>query len=100
MARTGALCECGGCRRFKAAKRRFKQHCESNDAVCWLCGGPIDYKAPPDMADAFNLDHRIPRSQRPDLTEDPGNWSPSHASCNKSRKDSAPTTLGTTSRAW
>jgi len=54
---------------------------------CALCGQPIDYTLASDDPDAFTVDHRIPRSARPDLAWDPGNLQPAHARCNKRRGD-------------
>ena len=74
--------------------------CEAMDARCWLCGAPIDYLLR-DADDAFELDHYYPVSTHPQLCEDPGNFRPSHRSCNRARGNRPPrASLGTTSREW
>lgn len=100
MARTGRLCECGTCRRYKRIKAQFRQHCANRDAVCWLCSEPIDYTLTFTHPESFSLDHRYPRSTHPHLTEDVGNFMPSHSVCNKSRGNREPTRVGKTSRPW
>jgi 5-methylcytosine-specific restriction endonuclease McrA len=68
---------------------------------CALCGQPIDYDLPRDDAEAFTIDHRIPRSQRPDLAWDPSNLQPAHAKCNKRRgnRDNRPE-IGAGTVSW
>ena len=79
-----------------AEQKRIHAHRNSR---CYLCLEPIDYKAGPDDPMRFSVEHRIPRSVRPDLTWDTANMEPAHMRCNKRRmKPIAP--LGTTSRDW
>lgn len=99
-ARAGKLCECGQCRRYKNLKVQFRAQCSRSDAPCWLCGQAIDYTLPRDDAEAYSLDHRLPRSTHPELTEDINNFMPSHMSCNKSRGNRAPIALGTPTEQW
>lgn len=98
--RTGPLCTCGGCRRYKTLKVSFRAQCARVKAPCWLCRQPIDYALDRKDKQSFSLDHRLPQSTRPELTEDPANFMPSHLSCNKSRGNRAPISLGLTSEQW
>ena len=98
--RAGPICDCGQCRRYKTGKKKFAAHCADIDAPCWLCGQAINYALPHQHVEAYTLDHRLPQSTHKHLTEDPANWMPAHASCNKSRGNRAPINLGTTSRRW
>lgn len=71
------------------------------NAPCWICGQPIDYRAPAMTPDAWEPDHVIAVADRPDLAYDPGNIRPSHCSCNRSRgRGGKATGLGTPSRRW
>ncbi|QLQ11166.1 MAG: HNH endonuclease [Nocardioidaceae bacterium] len=88
-------------RRFKEQRRKFKQRCREHGAVCYHCEQPIDYDAGPDDPNSFNVDHQFPLSTHPHLAEDPANFLPSCAGCNKAR-GAGPIrrTLGETSRDW
>ena len=55
------------------------------DAPCWLCGGRIDYDAPPMSPDAWEPDHVLTVDEHPECQLDLANIRPSHASCNRSR---------------
>lgn len=95
-------------RRYRHLRKRFKEQCAQADAPCWLCGQPIDYtlaRLDPYTNtvndDAFELDHLYPRSTHPHLAEDPANFRPSHAGCNRERGNKNPKPgLGATSRTW
>lgn len=74
-------------------------------ARCWICGEPIDYGAKAGQPYAWEPDHRIPVSVRPDLQYDLANIYPSHSKCNRSRGNGAhakptPAGLGVPSRRW
>ena len=69
-------------RRVARERRRLEKHTE--EAVCWLCGEPIDMRLPPLHRDAFTLDHLIPISRGGDIR---GETKPAHRSCNSSRGD-------------
>lgn len=73
--------------------------------ACWICGQPIDYEAAPDdysNDDRFELDHYYPVSTHPHLQEDPANFRPAHAGCNRTRGNSSniSSLAGTLSRDW
>ena len=78
------------------------------NARCWICGGEIDYCASSDAAhgnyspDAWEPDHYLPRSLYPEFVNDITNIRPSHASCNRWRrnKESKQSPLGNQSREW
>lgn len=67
---------------FKAKHKALRSDCH----ICRGELGPIDYNAQPQTPKAFELDHIKPFKTHPQLFYDPGNWAPSHASCNRSRQ--------------
>ena len=72
-------------------------------AVCHICGQPIDYSLPPSSGpEAWEPDHVIPVSKRPDLELDLNNILASHTRCNRSRGDgtNGENALGMRSRVW
>lgn len=72
-------------------------------APCHICGQPINYSvAPSSQPDAYEPDHVIPVSKRPDLELDLLNVAASHARCNRSRGDgtNGENVLGRQSRVW
>ena len=72
-------------------------------AVCHICGQPIDYSLPPSSGpEAYEPDHVIPVSKRPDLELDLNNILASHTRCNRSRGDgeNGENALGMRSRIW
>ncbi|ATZ08318.1 HNH endonuclease [Corynebacterium striatum] len=85
----------------KKLAAEFKARCTKDNTPCHLCGQPIDYTAPPQTPDAFELDHYYPRSTHPELVEDPANFRAAHSNCNRSRgKGTAIHTLGNQSEQW
>lgn len=73
------------------------------NAVCWWCRQPINYIVKPSsMPDAYEADHKIPVSKRPELELDLNNIAPSHMRCNRSRGDgtNGENVLGMQSRIW
>lgn len=88
-------------RRYKTLRAQYRQHCADHNLPCWLDGKPIDYTLPADHPDAWSLDHALPVSTHPELSEDPANFRPSHLDCNKRRGNSAPfIPIGQPSEAW
>ena len=72
-------------------------------APCHICGQPINYLLEPSSApNAWEPDHLIPVSKRPDLELDLLNIAASHAQCNRSRGDgtNGENILGQQSRIW
>lgn len=86
--------------RWRKLRARLYERDRRADAPCWICGQPIDYRAPARTPDAWEPDHFIPVSERPDLAFDPGNILPAHCSCNRSRGAGEALGLGTPSRDW
>ena len=86
-------------RKMRAIRGRYKA---DRPQPCMRCGQPIDYDAPPDDPNAFNLGHIKSYSSHPELRQDPGNLQQEHAGCNKSAgaRDGTSYTLGQTSRDW
>lgn len=73
-------------RAYKKLKAQFKERCRTQNAPCHLCNGelgPILYTAPPNTPLAFDLDHLIPVTQRPDLAYQTSLWRASHVRCNR-----------------
>lgn len=91
-------------RRYIKLRDEFRERSKSANAPCWMCGMPIDYDATADdykNDDRFELDHFQPWSTHPELREDPTNFRPSHAGCNRERGNGeARPGLGTLSRQW
>jgi hypothetical protein len=88
------------------AARDFREEMKSIwkpiNQACGLCGqATIDWDAPANEPDAFELDHILTVSARPDLQLDPANARPTHHRCNRSRgARSARPPVGITSEAW
>lgn len=80
---------------WKKRVRRERRRLEKNptEAVCWLCGEPIDMNLPPLHAQAFTLDHLTPISRGGDID---GPTEPAHRSCNAARGDGRRTRRGPT----
>jgi len=88
-------------RRYKTLRAEFRRKCKARNLPCWLCGKPIDYELPHTHPEAFQLDHAIPVSERPELAEDPASCRPSHAQCNMRRGANDPfIQLGQPSESW
>jgi len=62
----------------------YRQAWANAGAPCWLCDEPIDYTLRHPHRLALTVDHVVARWNG-GAPLDPGNWSPSHASCNSSR---------------
>lgn len=72
-----------------------------NKAVCHICMQPIDYTLPPSSTeDAWEPDHIIPFSVRPELELDLNNIAASHRHCNRARCSNDLIGLGPQSRVW
>lgn len=70
-------------------------------AVCHICMQPIDYSLQPSSCeDAYEPDHIIPFSKRPDLELDLQNIAASHRRCNRARCTIDIVGLGPQSRVW
>lgn len=72
-------------------------------AVCHICKQPIDYSLPASSCpDAWEPDHILPVSKRPDLELDLNNIKASHMRCNRARGDgtNGENELGMQSRIW
>lgn len=92
----------GGSRWRTVRKMAFNRDA-AKQAVCWICGRPIDYTAPAGSPMAWEPDHVKPVSMYPELEYDLSNIRPAHCSCNRSRGDgtgASETRLGKPSRKW
>lgn len=72
-------------------------------AVCHICRQPIDYTLEPSSCPlAWEPDHVIPVSKRPDLELDLNNILASHQRCNRARGDGSngENIIGQQSRVW
>lgn len=76
---------------YQALRSQLKEQWRAVNAPCRICGiASIDWDAPKNEPDAFELDHRISRKRaramnRPDLLLDPANLGPSHHRCNRGK---------------
>lgn len=89
--------------RWKYVRRQAWDRDRKARSVCGICGQPIDYSlAPSSCDDAWEPDHIMPVSKRPDLELDVTNVSPSHRRCNRARHDgtNGENALGKLSRIW
>lgn len=94
-------------RDYQALRAELKAAWRIINAPCALCGqATIDWDAPKNEPDAFELDHKISRKQckamgRLDLILDPGNCQPSHHRCNRSKgADKVRPAIGETTEEW
>lgn len=79
---------------WRTLSRKYRAYSKTRNLGCWLheygmCvydGAPIDYGAIPGTRMAFETDHKVPRSVRPDLWLQWNNLRPSHVACNRSRQ--------------
>ncbi|MDE0545479.1 HNH endonuclease [Microbacterium sp. C7(2022)] len=86
---------------YRALRRELRGTWAAAGTRCWLCGQAIDYSLPAGDPGAFELDHKIPRKQRPDLELDPRNCAPTHLRCNRSKGASVhQLALGETTEDW
>ena len=89
--------------RWKYVRRMAWNRDRKARAVCHICGQPIDYTIEPSSCDAaYEPDHVIPVSKRPDLELDLENIKASHRCCNRARGDgtNGENNLGMQSRIW
>lgn len=87
-------------RPWRRLRERAYQRDRSANAPCWICGQPIDYRAPVGTPDAWEPDHFLPVSTHPEAAMDIGNLRPSHCSCNRSRGRRSVDSIGARSRRW
>ncbi|HYH13340.1 MAG TPA: hypothetical protein VD789_13365, partial [Thermomicrobiales bacterium] len=89
-------------RRMRQLKADFQDQCRAADEPCWMDGQPIDYTVPAGSTDdSYELDHYYPASTHPEHYDDPANFRASHALCNRTRSNQAPSAdLGAPSRQW
>ena len=81
---------------------------KKRNAPCWICGQPIDYslgrstnKRGEYNPKSYEPDHFLEYKRHKELELDLANIRPSHAGCNRSRKDRAGIReLGKPSRDW
>lgn len=90
-----------GGKRWQAVRKSALNRDKKQNAVCWICGYPIDYDAVPGTPNAWEPDHIKPVSKFPELEYSLSNIAPSHCSCNRSRGDGAGIDrIGNVSRRW
>ena len=89
--------------RWKYTRGRAWERDSKNRAPCHICGQPIDYSLPASSCEeAWEPDHLLPVSKRPDLELDLNNLAASHRRCNRVRGDgrNGENELGMRSRIW
>ncbi len=79
--------------------RKLRDRVLAEESVCWLCGLPIRFDAPPCSTYSPSVDHIIPRDERPDLTYDRDNCRAAHFGCNSGRRERDPVPMRK-SRYW
>ncbi|WP_066041927.1 hypothetical protein [Herbiconiux solani] len=80
----------------------MKAQWEPINAPCAECGqATIDWDGPKNQPDSFELDHKLPRVNYPELEFEPSNARPTHHRCNR-HKGAGQTVpdLGMTSEEW
>lgn len=94
-------------RDYREFREQMKAIWQPINAPCGICGqATIQYDAPKNEPDAFELDHRISRKRakamgRPELILDPNNAQPSHCRCNRSKQEGdGPAAIGETSEEF
>lgn len=89
--------------RWKYIRRLAWDRDRKARAVCHICNQPIDYTLEPSSCSlAWEPDHIIPVSKRPDLELDLNNVMPAHQRCNRARGDgtNGENIIGQQSRVW
>lgn len=86
--------------RWKKVKEVAFRRDAKQGARCWICGGEIDYTLRFPHPDAYEADHKVPVSKRPDMAFYLSNLMPSHSSCNRARGDKEYKTVDKTSEEW
>jgi hypothetical protein len=89
-------------RQYRQMRAELKAHWSEINAPCALCGqATIDWQAPANQPDSFELDHRLARKPRPDLALDPANMQPSHFRCNRGKgAGNTRPTIGENTEDW
>ncbi|MBP1241729.1 hypothetical protein ABID92_000443 [Frigoribacterium sp. PvP120] len=89
-------------RRHREMRDEEKSRWSQENRPCCICGmATIDWDAPANEPDAFELEHVLPVKTHPELEFEPSNRKPSHHRCNRA-KGAGPImpTIGTTSETW
>ena len=79
---TGASIPEWGGRRAQEALRKVKAEGRRRRMPCCICRQRIDYDLVKPHPDACTVQHVKSRKAFPELTWDPSNWGPAHATCN------------------
>lgn len=92
----------GNTRRHAEMRAEEKARWSAVNAPCSLCGqATINWDAPANEPDAFEVEHTRPVKTHPELEFDPTNRMPSHHKCNRSKGAGAIRPgIGMTSEAW
>lgn len=83
--------------RKHVARERRRLERNPSEAVCWICGNPIDMELPPLHEHAFTCDHITPIAAGGDLH---GETRPAHRSCNSARSKTRRVTETNTLLDW
>lgn len=82
--------------------KQLRKRVLAEETVCWLCGLPLDFDAPPKSRWAPSVDHVVPRSQGGSVF-DRSNLRAAHAGHNSARGDGTrtrPAVPSPQSRRW
>lgn len=89
-------------RRTTDFRNEMKAIWKPANAACALCGqATIDWDAPANQDESFELDHRLSIKHFPHLEFEPSNAQPSHHLCNRTKGEGQmPVAVGITSEEW
>ena len=78
--------------------RELRARVLREESVCWLCGQPIDFGAPPKSTYSASVDHVVARDKGGDMF-DRANLRAAHYGCNSGRRERDPMPMRV-SRRW
>ena len=73
-------------RLYRRHREALRQHCQTNQIGCHLCGKPIDFNSRIPAKWSFTVDHILSRAEG-GARDDPHNMAPAHYWCNADRGD-------------
>jgi 5-methylcytosine-specific restriction endonuclease McrA len=92
----------GRSHKHRELRKALKPGWKTVNAPCAICGqATIDWDAPANEPNAFEMDHKFPRLKYPELEFEPSNQQPSHHRCNRGKSDRTQVApIGITSEDW
>lgn len=87
--------------RDTARYKRLRARLRAEQRNCYICQQPIDYSLRGSHPWSFTVDHVLPLSKHPELSEDYSNFAAAHRACNSSKSDKLATSgLGNHQQQW